>query len=153
MRVDREAPHPGRRLSGGLRRATTEDVSRLSRLAAWASRHRRLLTAVQLVVLAAFFISLGWALRGTVHSAVHDLDHANLVYFALGCAALATIRFRRFAYLVTDILVLALVAVIGMRVTGHHLDRTAVKAIEAHSASAWTHVAAWATSTAEQARR
>ena len=63
-------------------------MSRLSRLAGWASRHRRLLGAVQLVVLAAFFISLGWALRGTVHAAAHDLDNANLVYFAFGCAAL-----------------------------------------------------------------
>jgi glycosyltransferase 2 family protein len=63
-------------------------VSRLSRIADWASRHRRLLGAVQLVVLAAFFISLGWALRHELHSAAHDLDNANLVLFALGCAAL-----------------------------------------------------------------
>jgi glycosyltransferase 2 family protein len=63
-------------------------VSRLSDAANFASRHRRLLGAVQLVVLAAFFISLGWALRGSVRSAAHDLDHANLVLFALGCAAL-----------------------------------------------------------------
>ena len=63
-------------------------MSRLTRIAAWASRHRRLLGAVQLVVLAAFFLSLGWALRGTVRAAAHDLDNANLVYFALGCAAL-----------------------------------------------------------------
>jgi uncharacterized membrane protein YbhN (UPF0104 family) len=63
-------------------------VSRLSDFASWASRHRRLLGAVQLVVLAAFFISLGWALRHQLHSAAHDLDHANLAYFALGCAAL-----------------------------------------------------------------
>jgi glycosyltransferase 2 family protein len=63
-------------------------MARITDIASWASRHRRLLGAVQLVVLAAFFISLGWALRGTVHSAVRDLDNANLVYFALGCAAL-----------------------------------------------------------------
>jgi len=63
-------------------------MSRLARIADWASRHRRLIGVVQLVVLAVFFISLGWALRGTVHSAVHDLDNANLVYFGLGCAAL-----------------------------------------------------------------
>jgi len=63
-------------------------MSRLARIAYWASRHRRLLGLVQLVVLVVFFISLGWALRGTVHSAVHDLDNANLVYFGLGCAAL-----------------------------------------------------------------
>jgi glycosyltransferase 2 family protein len=64
-------------------------MSRLSDVAAFATRHRRLLVAVQLTVLAVFFISLGWALRGTVHSAAHDLGNANLVLFALGCAALA----------------------------------------------------------------
>jgi glycosyltransferase 2 family protein len=63
-------------------------VTRLSDVASWASRHRRLLGAVQLVVLAAFFISLGWALRHELHAAAHDLDNANLVLFALGCAAL-----------------------------------------------------------------
>jgi uncharacterized membrane protein YbhN (UPF0104 family) len=63
-------------------------VSRLSDVASWASRHRRLLGAVQLIVLAAFFVSLGWALRHELHSAAHDLDNANLPLFALGCAAL-----------------------------------------------------------------
>ena len=63
-------------------------MSRISDVADWTSRHRRLLGAVQLLVLAVFFVSLGWALRGTVHSAAHDLDNANLVYFALGCGAL-----------------------------------------------------------------
>ena len=65
-------------------------MSRLSDLASWASRHRRLLGVVQLVLLAAFFVSLGWALRGTVHSAARDLDNANLVLFGLGCAALGS---------------------------------------------------------------
>jgi len=63
-------------------------VSRCSDIADWASRHRRLLGAVQIVVLLAFFGSLGWALRGSVHSAAQDLNNANLVLFALGCAAL-----------------------------------------------------------------
>ena len=63
-------------------------MSKLSDIAGWASRHRRLLGAVQLVVLAAFFISLGWALRHELHAAAHDLDRANLVLFVLGCAAL-----------------------------------------------------------------
>jgi hypothetical protein len=62
-------------------------MSRLSDVARWASRHRRLLGVVQIVVLAAFFIGLGFALRGTVRSAAHDLGDANLVLFALGCAA------------------------------------------------------------------
>jgi uncharacterized membrane protein YbhN (UPF0104 family) len=64
-------------------------MSRLQAMASWASRHRRLLGAVQLIVLVVFFASLAWALRGSVHGAVHDLEHANVVLFALGCAALA----------------------------------------------------------------
>jgi uncharacterized membrane protein YbhN (UPF0104 family) len=64
-------------------------VSRLSDLVAVASRHRRALGAAQLVVLGVFLGSLGWALRGSVHSAAHDLGNANIVFFALGCAALA----------------------------------------------------------------
>src|SRR5262245_8473144 len=64
-------------------------MSRLSDIASWASRHRRLLGAVQLIVLVVFFASLAWALRGSVHGAWHDLENANPVYFALGCAALA----------------------------------------------------------------
>jgi uncharacterized membrane protein YbhN (UPF0104 family) len=39
------------------------------------------------VLLAVFLGSLGWALRGSVRAAAHDLDNANLVLFALGCAA------------------------------------------------------------------
>lgn len=65
----------------------------------------------------------------------------------------SAIRLRRFAYFVTDVLVLTLVAVLGMRITGHRIDRAAVSAIEARTTSAWTTVASWATSTAEQARR
>jgi uncharacterized membrane protein YbhN (UPF0104 family) len=63
-------------------------VSGLADIAGWASRHRRVLGAVQLLLLAGFFISLGWALRHQLHSAAHDLNHANLVLFGLGCAAL-----------------------------------------------------------------
>jgi uncharacterized membrane protein YbhN (UPF0104 family) len=64
-------------------------MSRLSDVASWASRHRRLLGALQLILLVVFLVSLGWALRGSVTAAAHDLDNANLVLFALGCAALA----------------------------------------------------------------
>jgi glycosyltransferase 2 family protein len=64
-------------------------MSRLSDLASWASRHRRLLGAFQLLVLVVFVVSLGWALRGSVSAAAHDLGNANLVLFALGCAAVA----------------------------------------------------------------
>jgi uncharacterized membrane protein YbhN (UPF0104 family) len=65
-------------------------MSRISDLASWASRHRRLLGAVQLIVLVVFFASLAWAIRGSVHGAVRDVENANLVLFALGCAALAS---------------------------------------------------------------
>ncbi|HJQ74657.1 MAG TPA: lysylphosphatidylglycerol synthase domain-containing protein [Gaiellaceae bacterium] len=65
-------------------------MSRLSDVASWASRHRRLLGAVQIAVLAVFFVSLGWVLRHELHSAADDLDNANLVLFALGCAALGS---------------------------------------------------------------
>lgn len=63
-------------------------MSRLTDIATFAARHRRLLGAIQLILLAAFFVSLGWALRHQLHSAAHDLANANLVLFALGCAAL-----------------------------------------------------------------
>jgi len=64
-------------------------MSRLSDVANWATRHRRLLGALQILVLVVFLVSLGWALRGTVRSAADDLSSANLVFFALGCAGVA----------------------------------------------------------------
>src|SRR5439155_23163153 len=70
-------------------RAKSGYMSRLQDVATWAQRHRRLLGAFQLIVLAVFFASLAWALRGSIHGAAHDLENANLVLFALGCAALA----------------------------------------------------------------
>jgi len=63
-------------------------VSRLTSVVDWASAHRRSLGAVQVGLLVLFFGLLGWALRGTLHSAWRDLDNANLVLFAGGCAAL-----------------------------------------------------------------
>ncbi|HZS30140.1 MAG TPA: lysylphosphatidylglycerol synthase domain-containing protein [Gaiellaceae bacterium] len=63
-------------------------MSRFRTIAGWANAHRRLLGIAQIVLLVVFFGSLGWALRGSLHSAAHDLDHANLVLFGLGCAAL-----------------------------------------------------------------
>jgi glycosyltransferase 2 family protein len=64
-------------------------VSRLARISRFASEHRRLFVVVQLILLVLFFGSVGWGLRGSFGSAAHDLDHANLVYFGLGCAVLA----------------------------------------------------------------
>ncbi len=63
-------------------------MSRLSDIAEFASRHRRLLGTVQLALLVVFFGVLGWALRGAIHSAARDLNNANLYLFGLGCAAL-----------------------------------------------------------------
>jgi glycosyltransferase 2 family protein len=63
-------------------------MSRLEDLANLATRHRRLLGALQLTLLVIFFVALGWGLRHELHAAAHDLDNANLVYFALGCVAL-----------------------------------------------------------------
>jgi uncharacterized membrane protein YbhN (UPF0104 family) len=48
-----------------------------------------LLGAVQLILLVVFFASLAWAIRGSVRGAAHDVENANLVLFALGCAALS----------------------------------------------------------------
>jgi glycosyltransferase 2 family protein len=64
-------------------------MSRLESVAAFASRHRRLIGVGQVVLLAVFFSVLGWGLRGSFHSAKHDLDHSNIAMFALGCVALA----------------------------------------------------------------
>ena len=63
-------------------------MSRLEAVARFASAHRRLLGTVQLGLLVLFFGLLGWAIRGSIHSAAHDLGNANLVLFGLGCAAL-----------------------------------------------------------------
>ncbi|MFL5943017.1 MAG: lysylphosphatidylglycerol synthase domain-containing protein [Gaiellaceae bacterium] len=64
-------------------------MSRFSDLAVFASRHRRLVGAAQLGLLAVFFGLFGWGLRGTFGSAERDLHHSNLAYFGLACVALA----------------------------------------------------------------
>src|SRR6476646_4181342 len=67
-------------------------MSRLTDVAHFASRHRRLLGVLQIVVLLIFFSALGWGLRGSFHSAAHDLDQSNLVVFVIGCAVVAVRR-------------------------------------------------------------
>jgi hypothetical protein len=62
-------------------------MSRLAALARFASAHRGLLAAVQVGLLVVFAVLLGWGLRGSLHSAARDLDHANLALFGLGCLA------------------------------------------------------------------
>ncbi len=64
-------------------------MSRLSDVAEFASRHRRLIGAVQLVLLVVFFGLFGWGLRGTFGAAERDLHHSNLAFFGLACVALA----------------------------------------------------------------
>jgi glycosyltransferase 2 family protein len=64
-------------------------MSKLTDIAGWAQRHRRLLGVAQIVLLVIFFGTLGWGLRGTFHSAEHDLHHSNLFVFGLACIALA----------------------------------------------------------------
>jgi uncharacterized membrane protein YbhN (UPF0104 family) len=64
-------------------------MSRLENVAAFASRHRRLVGVGQLLLLAVFFSVFGWGLKGTFGSAEHDLHHSNLALFGLGCVALA----------------------------------------------------------------
>jgi len=54
-----------------------------------AAAHRVLAVVVQLVVLAIFFGSVGWAMRGSFRDAADDLRHANPAMFALACVALA----------------------------------------------------------------
>jgi uncharacterized membrane protein YbhN (UPF0104 family) len=59
------------------------------RLLSFLKAHHRVLVAIQLVILAVFFVSVGWALRGSFKAAADDLRNANPVLFVLGCAALA----------------------------------------------------------------
>ena len=41
------------------------------------------------MILAVFFVSVGWAVRGSFKDAGDDLRNANPALFVLGCAALA----------------------------------------------------------------
>jgi len=63
-------------------------MSRLKDVADFASRNRRLLGALQLVILLIFFSALGWGLSGSFNSAANDLHHSNLAVFIAGCAVL-----------------------------------------------------------------
>ena len=52
-------------------------------------------------------------------------------------------RFKRFAFLVTDVLVVTLVGIVALRVTGHHVDRASLAQIGSHVGSACAHAASW----------
>ncbi|MBV8258283.1 MAG: flippase-like domain-containing protein [Actinobacteria bacterium] len=64
-------------------------MSRLADVRRFAERHHRLIGAIQVVVGAVFIASIGWAIRGSFHSAWDDLRNANLALFGLACVAIA----------------------------------------------------------------
>jgi hypothetical protein len=66
-----------------------DSVKASRRLLAYLKTHHHVLIAIQLVILAVFFVSVGWALHGSFKDAGDDLRNANPVLFLLGCAALA----------------------------------------------------------------
>jgi len=64
-------------------------AGRLSSLRRFAAAHKRLIVALQLVAVAVFLGSVGWAMHGSFRAAGHDLRDANPVLFTLACVALA----------------------------------------------------------------
>src|SRR3954451_15443228 len=64
-------------------------VQAFRRLAAFTKAHPRAFVTAQLIVLAVFFGAIGWAVRGSLHSAGDDLRNADLLQFVIGCAFLA----------------------------------------------------------------
>jgi len=65
------------------------EVKLARRLFSFYKAHPRVVIATQLVILAVFFISVGWAMHGSFKDAGNDLRNANPSLFVLGCAALA----------------------------------------------------------------
>jgi uncharacterized membrane protein YbhN (UPF0104 family) len=64
-------------------------VKALRRIAAFIKAHPRAVIVAQLLVLAIFFVSVGWAMRGSFKDAGDDLRNADPVLFTLACVALA----------------------------------------------------------------
>lgn len=62
---------------------------RVSRVTSHLRAHPRQRAALELSLLAIFLGLLVWGIRGALHSALKDLSNANLVWFALACAAVA----------------------------------------------------------------
>ena len=64
-------------------------VKALRRIAAFFKAHPRAVIVGQLVVFTIFFVSVGWAMRGSFKDAGDDLRNADPVVFTLACVALA----------------------------------------------------------------
>jgi uncharacterized membrane protein YbhN (UPF0104 family) len=64
-------------------------VKAVRSIVAFSKAHPRVVVASQLVILAVFFGSLGWAMRGAFKDAGTDLRNADPVLFVLACVVLA----------------------------------------------------------------
>jgi glycosyltransferase 2 family protein len=64
-------------------------VKAVRSIVAFSKAHPRVVVASQLVILAVFFGSLGWAMRGAFKDAGDDLRNADPVLFVLACVVLA----------------------------------------------------------------
>lgn len=65
------------------------EVKIARRLIALFRTHPRAIVAAQLIVLTVFFVSVGFAMRGSFRDASDDLRNADPLYFLFGCVALA----------------------------------------------------------------
>ena len=64
-------------------------ASQLNALRRFAAEHKRLVVAIQFVVLAIFLGSIAWAVRGSFHAAGNDLKDADPWLFLFACLAVA----------------------------------------------------------------
>ena len=64
-------------------------TGRLGSLRSFAASHKWLVVALQVVVLAVFLGSVGWAMHGSFSAAGDDLRNADPVMFTLACVVLA----------------------------------------------------------------
>jgi glycosyltransferase 2 family protein len=68
---------------------TMDGVNAVRRAGSFVKAHPYAVVGVQLAVLAVFFGSVGWAMRGSFQDAGDDLRNADPVLFVLACAVLA----------------------------------------------------------------
>jgi hypothetical protein len=66
-----------------------DGVNAVRRASSFVKAHPHAIVAGQLVVLAVFFGSVGWAMRGSLQEAGGDLRNADPVLFVLACGVLA----------------------------------------------------------------